>query len=472
MCQKEAGRFAGVVQLIGNACQNPVFLLYCMIVKTVSEQLVKSRKGKVSRLQTKAVRIYGVKDLRLEEFELPVMGEDEIQARIITDSLCMSTYKVANQGARHKKLPDNLAENPVIMGHEFCGVIEAVGKKWQHLYKPGDKFVAQPNLGRADTFSLGYSFPYVGGEATKVIIMNEAMEKGCLLPYQGESFFEGALVEPLSCVIAGFKANFHLRDRNEYDHTMGIREGGAMAILGGTGPMGSLAVDYAVHGEKKPSVLVVTGSTKEKLERSRKLYPPEEAKKHGVSLHYVLTPRESDFVEELKSLTPGNQGFDDIFLMVAQESMVTKAEALLAPDGCLNFFAGPADSGFSARMNFYNLHYNATHFVGTSGSNTQDMKDAIACIEQKTVNLAKIATHVMGLNDVCESILKIPELPGGKKIVYSQKNYPITDVGSFSEQDELGAALKALVEKHDGLWNAEAEAYFLEHCPNIQENAD
>ena len=204
-----------------------------MIVKTVSEQLVKSRKGKVSRLQTKAVRIYGVKDLRLEEFELPVMGEDEIQARIITDSLCMSTYKVANQGARHKKLPDNLAENPVIMGHEFCGVIEAVGKKWQHLYKPGDKFVAQPNLGRADTFSLGYSFPYVGGEATKVIIMNEAMEKGCLLPYQGESFFEGALVEPLSCVIAGFKANFHLRDRNEYDHTMGIREGGAMAILGG-----------------------------------------------------------------------------------------------------------------------------------------------------------------------------------------------------------------------------------------------
>lgn len=418
-------------------------------------------------MKTKAVRIYGVKDLRLEEFEIPPMQDDEIQARIITDSLCMSTYKVSNQGAKHKKLPDDLEHHPVIMGHEFCGVIEAVGKKWQHLYKPGDKFVAQPNLGRADTFSLGYSFPYVGGEATKVIIMNEAIEKGCLLPYKGESFFEGALVEPLSCVIAGFKANFHLRDRNDYDHTMGIKEHGAMAILGGTGPMGSLAIDYAIHGEKRPSILIVTGSTKEKLERSRQLYSPEEAAKYGVSLHYVLTPKESDFVAELKALTPDGKGFDDIFLMVAQDDMVTKAEALLAFDGCLNFFAGPADSGFSSRVNFYNLHYNATHFVGTSGSNTQDMKNAITCIENKTVNLAKIATHILGLNDVCDSILQLPTLPGGKKIVYSQKKYPLSDIQNFTEHTKLESDLREIIERHDGLWNAEAEAYFLANCPNI-----
>ena len=418
-------------------------------------------------MKTKAVRIYGVHDLRLEEFELPVMGEDEIQARIITDSLCMSTYKVQNQGAKHKKLPDDLANNPVIMGHEFCGVIEAVGSKWQHLYKPGDKFVAQPNLGRADTFSLGYSFPYVGGEATKVIIMNEAIEKGCLLPYKGDSFFEGALVEPLSCIIAGFKANFHLRDRNDYDHTMGIREGGAMAILGGTGPMGSLAIDYANHCDKKPSLLVVTGSTQSKLDRSKLLYTVEEAANNGVELHYVLTPKGSNFVDEVKALSPNGKGFDDIFLMVAQEDVVTQAEQLLANDGCFNFFAGPADSKFSATINFYNIHYNAAHYVGTSGSNTQDMKDAIECIENKVVNLAKIATHIMGLNDVCDSIMKLPELPGGKKIVYSQKNFPITDVAVLNEADEFQKTLKEIVARHDGLWNAEAEEYFLTHCTDI-----
>ena len=49
-------------------------------------------------MNTKAVRIYGVKDLRLEEFELPTMKDDEIEARIVTDRHCMSTYKVSNHG--------------------------------------------------------------------------------------------------------------------------------------------------------------------------------------------------------------------------------------------------------------------------------------------------------------------------------------------------------------------------------------
>lgn len=418
-------------------------------------------------MNTKAVRIYGVKDLRLEEFELPAMRDDEMEARIVTDSLCMSTYKVSNQGEKHKKLPNDLKNHPVIMGHEFCGIITRVGEKWKHLYKPGDRFVAQPNLGRADTFSLGYSFPYVGGEATNVVIMNEAIEKGCLLPYKGEGFFEGALVEPLSCIVAGFKANFHLRDRNDYDHTMGIKEGGALAILGGTGPMGFLAIDYAIHNEKRPKHLVVTGRTQSKLNMAKRLYPVEEAAKYGVTLTYVLTADEDDIVEELKALTPDAKGFDDIFLMAAKERLVTQAEQLLAYDGCLNFFAGPADSKFASTINFYNIHYNATHFVGTSGSNTQDMKDAIALIENKTVNVAKIATHIMGLNHVCESILNLPNMPGGKKIVYSGKEFPVTDVSAFGENNELEKHLKELVDAHDGLWNAEAEQYFLEHAKDI-----
>ena len=418
-------------------------------------------------MNTKAVRIYGVKDLRLEEFELPTMKDDEIEARIVTDSLCMSTYKVSNQGEKHKKLPNDLKNHPVIMGHEFCGVITKVGEKWKHLYKPGDCFVAQPNLGRADTFSLGYSFPYVGGEATNVVIMNEAIEKGCLLPYKGEGFFEGALVEPLSCIVAGFKANFHLRDRNDYDHTMGIKEGGALAILGGTGPMGFLAIDYSIHNDRRPKHLVVTGRTHSKLDMAKRLYPVEEAAKYGVTLTYVLTADEDDIVEELKALTPDAKGFDDIFLMAAKERLVTQAEQLLAYDGCLNFFAGPADSKFASTINFYNIHYNATHFVGTSGSNTQDMKDAIALIENKTVNVAKIATHIMGLNHVCESILNLPKMPGGKKIVYSGKEFPVTEVSAFGENNELEKHLKELVDAHDGLWNAEAEQYFLEHAKDI-----
>ena len=60
-------------------------------------------------MKTKAVRLYGKKDLRVEEFELPAIGEDEILARVVCDSLCMSSYKASAQGTDHKRIPDDVA---------------------------------------------------------------------------------------------------------------------------------------------------------------------------------------------------------------------------------------------------------------------------------------------------------------------------------------------------------------------------
>lgn len=418
-------------------------------------------------MKTTAVRIHGVRDLRVDTFELPEIKDDELLVKIMADSLCLSTYKVAQKGSAHKKLPENLEETPIVMGHEFCGIVERVGERWKDAYRPGDCFVAQPNLGRADTYSLGYSFPYVGGESTRSVVMNEAVEKGCLLPYRGESYFEAAMAEPLSCVVAGFKANFHLRDRNAYDYVMGIRQGGCMALIGGTGPMGSLAVDLAIHGERRPGLLVVTGRTQAKLDRLARLYPVEEAAAHGVELHYVNTAALSDFSEALRGYT--REGYDDVFVMAADAQVVNCSEKLLGWDGCLNFFAGPIDSGFTAPVNFYNVHYNATHFVGTSGSNTQDMVDAVALIEQGVVKVGKIATHVMGLDAVPETILNLPDLPGGKKICYSQKRYPLTAVEDFGKTRTEGweMELAEILKRNGGIWNKEAETHFLYHAPDV-----
>lgn len=77
---------------------------------------------------TTALRLYGKRDLRTETFTLPAMQDDEILARVVTDSLCLSSWKEANQGADHKKVPDDVATGPIIIGHEFCGEILAVGK--------------------------------------------------------------------------------------------------------------------------------------------------------------------------------------------------------------------------------------------------------------------------------------------------------------------------------------------------------
>ena len=124
-------------------------------------------------MKTKAVRLYGTEDLRLEEFELPAIKEDEILAHVVSDSVCMSTYKAALQGAAHKRVPNDVAENPVIVGHEFCGEIVAVGAKWADQFKPGDKFSIQPAINYKGSLAApGYSYQYIGGDATYIIIPN------------------------------------------------------------------------------------------------------------------------------------------------------------------------------------------------------------------------------------------------------------------------------------------------------------
>lgn len=420
-------------------------------------------------MKTKAVRLYGNEDLRLEEFELPSMGEDEILAEVVTDSLCMSTYKAVIQGAKHKKVPNDINANPIILGHEFCGIILKVGKKWEKDFSPGDKFVIQPNIGMKNGFAPGYSFRYIGGDATKIIIMNQVMENGSLLKYEGDSFFKGSLVEPLSCVVGAFNAQYHLKKMYSYEHVMGIKEGGNTAILGATGPMGFLAIDYALHGPKRPKTLVITGRTQSKLDMAKSLYTVEEAKKQGVELIYVNTSEMKDFSKTLKKFTEDERGFDDVFIFAPNQDMVTYGEKLLAYDGCLNFFAGPKDTEFTAPVNFYNIHYNATHFVGSSGGNTEDMKYSIELIEKKIVDVEKIATHVLGLNDVVEVTKELPNLNGGKKIVYTQKSLPLMAVDKISEisNNEFINGLKDILNKSGYLWSAEAEKYLLKYAPEV-----
>ena len=406
-------------------------------------------------MKTTALRLYGKRDLRLETFALPEMQDDEILARVVTDSLCLSSWKEANQGENHKKVPDDVAVNPIIIGHEFCGEILAVGKKWQHKFQAGQRYVIQANLQLPDRPDCpGYSFPWIGGEATHVVIPDEVMTQDCLLTWEGDTWFEGSLVEPLSCVIGAFNANYHLQE-GSYNHVMGIRPQGRTLILGGTGPMGLLAIDYALHGPVNPSLLVVTDTNKPKLSYARQHYPSEPQ----TLIHYL--DGHDAGREKLMALT-GGHGFDDIFVFVPNEQLITMASSLLAADGCLNFFAGPQDKQFSAPINFYDVHYAFTHYVGTSGGNTDDMRAAVALMQEKKVQAAKVVTHILGLNAAGETTLDLPAVGGGKKLVYTEKSLPLTPLGAIADPE-----LAAIMARHHGIWSAEAEQYLLTHAQDI-----
>ena len=78
-------------------------------------------------MKVKAVRLHAANDLRLDTFELPEIKDDEILVKVVSDSICMSTYKCAILGTGHKRVHPDVAEHPAIMGHEFAGDIVKVG---------------------------------------------------------------------------------------------------------------------------------------------------------------------------------------------------------------------------------------------------------------------------------------------------------------------------------------------------------
>ncbi len=419
-------------------------------------------------MKTKAVRLYGVNDLRLEEFELPPIADDEILVKIISDSICMSSHKAALQGAAHKRVPNDIAENPVIIGHEFCGVIVEVGKKWQDKYKAGDGFSIQPPHNKNGSLDApGYSYKYCGGDATYAIIPPETMECDCLLSYNGDAYFYGSLAEPMSCIIGGCHANYHTKG-GSYVHSMGIVEGGAACVLAGAGPMGLGAVDYLISGDRRPSLLIVTDIDQARLERAAEVLPVEKATRNGVKLVYVNTADKEDPVAYLKTFAP--EGFNDVFVYAPVKPVVEMGDALLAKDGCLNFFAGPIDPKFSAMFNFYNVHYAATHIVGTSGGNTDDMREAIALMEKGAINPAAMITHICGLDAVAETTINLDKIKGGKKLCYTGISLPLTAIADFAElgkTDPMFAELAKICDNANGLWCAEAEKFLLANAKSI-----
>jgi len=418
-------------------------------------------------MKTKAVRLYGKEDLRLEEFELPEIKEDEILAKVVSDSICMSSFKAAEQGGDHKRVPNDVAENPIIIGHEFCGDIIKVGKKWQGKYKEGSKFGIQPAM-KGTVIAPGYSFKYIGGDSQYIIIPNEIMENDNLIEYNGASYFKASLAEPVSCIIAGYHENYHSNYEN-HTHEMGIKEGGAVAILAGVGPMGLGAVDYGIHCDRKPSLMVVTDIDQARLDRAASLLTVEDAAKNGVKLVYVNTTTVEDPVAYMKSLN-GGKGFDDVFVYAPVAALVEQGDALLGDGGCLNFFAGPLKSDFSAKFNFYDVHYSFHRITGTSGGNTDDMREALKLAGEGRINPSIMISHVGGLDSVIDTTLNLPNIKGAKKLVYTQISMPMTAIADFAElgkTDKFFADLAEICQRNNGIWSDEAEKYVLENAKKI-----
>lgn len=318
-------------------------------------------------------------------------------------------------------------------------------------------------MGLPTGYSAGYSYETFGGNATYSVIPKIAIDLGCVLPYDGSYYADASLAEPMSCIIGAFHASYHTT-QYVYEHEMGIKEGGTLALLACAGPMGIGAIDYAINGPVKPRRIVVTDIDEARLSRAESLIPVSAAKAQGIELIYVNTIEMEDPVTYLKSLND-DQGYDDVMVYAAVAQVLEQADALLGNDGCLNFFAGPTDKEFKVPFNFYNVHYESTHIVGTSGGSTGDMVESLELSAKGDINPSFMITHVGGLQAAPHTILNQLDIPGGKKLIYPHIDLPLTAIDNFTslaKQDPFFSELDAILAKNNYVWNQHAEKALLE----------
>ena len=453
-------------------------------------------------MKAKAWRLYGAADARLEDIELEGAGEEGVVVELVTNTICLSDYKGMSLGTGHKRVPRDIATRPTMFGHEVAGIVREVGTKWQDRFRVGQHVGIQPsfNIPGHELETMGYAWHTIGGETTHVYLPSIVMEMGCLLPYEGDAFFKCSLAEPISCIVSGFRTNYH-NAFCSHDLEGGIVDKGTMLLLAGCGAMGLGCIDIACHSpEKRPRRLVVTDIDEARIARAAKMFGMDVERLNverlkgsddpvvargdvnGVEVVFVNTKDVDDPVTLLKSFnladdaradnpTSTGGGYDDIFLMAAAPALITQCSDLLGFGGCLNFFAGPTNQKLMAEFNFYNVHYLMHHVVANSGGDVKDMADSVDWIGKGYLHPEVMITHVGGLDSAAEATLSMLKVPGGKRLVYTHVKMPMTAIEDFAklgETEPFYAELARLCEANNGLWCKAAEDYLLAHAPKIE----
>lgn len=136
------------------------------------------------------------------------IGPDELLVRHDTDSICYSDIKVINQGQDHPRIYQEMAVDPVVLGHELTMTIMKVGENLKDQYRPGQRFTIQADI-YENGVSYAYGYYYQGAMSQFGVIDGRVLKSdggnNNLLPLKDSTgYAEGALAEPWACVVAAY----------------------------------------------------------------------------------------------------------------------------------------------------------------------------------------------------------------------------------------------------------------------------
>ncbi|MEM3014055.1 MAG: zinc-binding dehydrogenase [Candidatus Bathyarchaeia archaeon] len=384
----------------------------------------------------------GEQNIELSTVDVPECGDNQLLARVDAAIACASDNKLIDQGSEHPLMYGwDVSKYPIIIGHEGSVTIVKVGKKLQDRFRPGQRFAIQPavptgprhyreryrnNAEGVNKIALGYTLP--GLFAEYVLISEEVIETGCLIPFPRDiPYFGAALAEPLSCVIAAQERIVHIIKENPSSPrraVIGPKKGGVTLIIG-AGPMGLMHIEVAMS--YKPSKIIVS----EVLEERRKnaMIFLEKAKNLGISM--ILT--EPNELREVINRETDGKGVDDVIVALGIAQVQEESIGYLAKGGVTVFFGGTSYKDRMIQLDTHRVHYDGVTAVGSSGSDPSDVARALEMISDGTIDPGNYVVKCGGL-DAAISLLRDVRNQKiyGKGVIYPHTRSLLFDIKAWN----------------------------------------
>jgi len=324
----------------------------------------------------KALIYRGPGDIRLESVPVPQCGEAEIRVKVDACAVCGTDLKSYLHG-NPKIAP------PRIIGHEFTGIVDAVGADADG-FRVGDRIVMATSVSCGacaycrrgwtnlclDMAAMG--FKYEGGMAEYVVVPERALRNGHAVKVPpGVRPEHAALAEPLSCCVNAAE-------------NCALGKGDTVVVVG-AGPMGIM---NAVIAREFGAARVILAEINEARLRQAEAF----------GFDRLVNPAAEDLAKVVKDMT-GGLGADVCIVAAPAAKPQEQAIALVRKRGVVCLFASLPAGGSLLSIDSRPLHYNELRVVGTSDSTPTQVKRAVELIASGSVPMDKLATHVLPLAD-------------------------------------------------------------------------
>ena len=330
---------------------------------------------------------YSNNNVRVQKISVPSIADNEILVKVNASGICgsdvMEWYRIKNA--------------PRVLGHEIAGEVIKIGKNVEK-FNLGDRvFVTHhvPCYTCRYCYNQDYTLChtlhstqfYPGGFAEYLRVPEINIDRGTFLLPESMSYDQGTFIEPLACVVRGFRiAKFNPI--------------GSVLVIG-SGMSGVLNIKLAkALGATK---IFATDINKHRLEMANKM-----------GADYTINS-DDDIIEKIREKNDGRLA-DFVVLCAGLSSALKQAINATEPGGTVLLFA-PTMPGEKIPLNIFDIWNKQIKIFSTYAGAGQDIIDAIELIKNKKLVVDDMITHRLALKDIQEGFNIVSKAQDSMKII-------------------------------------------------------